>query len=232
MMGFAKKIFFIALTVFLLLHFWKMTYINLQKSNEPDIVLHEIYDSLKYAVMSAEINNKPVKDWEWLSPDTEIAAYYILNKRILLHTTNYKECKQNSLECAGGFSYLNKDEFEHINYRRGNEYTRSVFGIYNSLASLKLSGECKPGNKYSVCGILLIDINNTDSPNTMGHDVFKFAFYGDGKFLPYGFYWDRNDIENECQEDSSGETCAAKIMLDGWTMKKGGDNPYFTYKKQ
>ena len=126
---------------------------------------------------------------------------------------------------------MDKDEYEHVNYRRSSEYARSVFGIYNSLAALKLTGECKKGNKYSVCGILLIDINNNDSPNTMGYDVFKFAFYGDGKFLPYGFYWDKKDIESNCQEDSSGETCAAKIMLDGWTMKKGGDTPYFTYKK-
>lgn len=230
-MGLIKKILITVFIVYFLLHFGKNFVINLQKSNEPDIVLHEIYDSFKYAAMSAEHQSKPIKEWEWLNTDFDIAAYYILNKRILPNSTNFKECRQNSLDCASGFSYLDKDEYEHINYRRSSEYARSLFGIYNSLAALKLTGECKKGNKYSVCGILMIDINNNDSPNTMGYDVFKFAFYGDGKFLPYGIYWNKKDIENNCQEDSSGETCAAKIMLDGWTMKKGGDTPYFTYKK-
>ena len=231
MVDFLKKLAVAIVILLLFSHNAKITIINMKKTNEKDRVLFDVYESLRYAVMMSENESKPVKDWEWQSTDAEIAAQYILQKRILPYVTNHKECKSNSLDCVSGFSYLNKDDYEHINYRRGGEYVRSLFGIYDAHIALKLSGECKRNNKYSVCGIIILDINNNDLPNTMGYDVFKFAFYGDGMLLPFGIYWDRKDIESECQPDMSGESCAAKIMLDGWTMKKGGDNPYFIYKK-
>ena len=67
-------------------------------------------------------------------------------------------------------------------------------------------------------------------------DILWWIYIGFNKYinstiLPYGIYWDRDTIEEECQPGASGETCAAKIMLDGWVMKKGGQTPYFIYKK-
>ncbi len=226
-----KKIFIFAFLIFGFMHLAQITIINLQKTNEKEQVLKDVYESLKYAILMSGNATKPAKDWEWQYNDPEFAAEYILKKRILPYVTNYKTCEDKALQCVGGFSYLNKEDYEHINFRRTKQYARAIVGIYDAHVALTMTGECKKNRKKSVCGILLVDINNKDTPNTMGYDVFKFAIYGDGSFLPYGFYWPRKDIEEECSQGFSGESCAAKILLDGWIMKRGGDNPYFIYKK-
>ena len=231
MIEFLKKVFILAFLVVGFLHLCKITAINLQKNNEKDQVLKEIYDSINYAILVSSNTDKPIKDWEWHHYDTEFSAEYILKKRILPYLTNYKLCENKALRCVDGFSYLNKEDYEHINFRRTKQFARAVVGIYDAHIAFAVTGECRKNRKNSVCGILIVDINNKDAPNTMGYDVFKFAFYGDGSFLPYGFYWPKKDIEEECSEGFSGESCAAKIMLDGWTMKKGSDKPYFIYKK-
>ena len=117
MVDFLKKLSVALIILMLFSHIAKITVINMKKNNEKDKVLFDVYESLRYAVMMSESESKPVKDWEWQSTDAEIAAQYILQKRILPYVTNHKECKRNSLDCVSGFSYLNKDD-EHREARR------------------------------------------------------------------------------------------------------------------
>ena len=65
-----------------------------------------------------------------------------------------------------------------------------------------------------------------DLPNRLGVDVFYFGIYGNGVFAPFGYNLSKEEIEQGCSENSLGETCAAKIMRDGWKIKSTKPNAY------
>ena len=48
--------------------------------------------------------------------------------------------------------------------------------------------------------------------------------------MPYGYNLDKDEVEKNCSPDSNGETCAAKIMRDGWQMRTIKPNVYPMYE--
>lgn len=81
--------------------------------------------------------------------------------------------------------------------------------------------------EHNACNQLgFIDINGPSPPNKFGRDVFRFYLLNDGSVLPpgtsndtrFGFWKDNSTIENCINTDTRGETCAARIMLEGWKM--------------
>lgn len=63
---------------------------------------------------------------------------------------------------------------------------------------------------------LIVDLNGSKKPNTLGKDVFVFYRFNKG-VLPADFGKDYDSINNNCIQ--KGYDCAAKIMKDNWKMK-------------
>jgi prepilin-type N-terminal cleavage/methylation domain-containing protein len=64
-----------------------------------------------------------------------------------------------------------------------------------------------------------VDINGLKGPNTFGKDVFIFVTdFEKNKVYPYGMDWTAEIIDRNCNKNSTGELCAAKIVKDGWKI--------------
>ena len=67
--------------------------------------------------------------------------------------------------------------------------------------------------------LIYFDINANKPPNMLGKDTFIFTRSDKGIF-PYGFEQDESAINSNCSKAGAGVYCAAKIMRDGWQIKK------------
>ena len=75
--------------------------------------------------------------------------------------------------------------------------------------------------KYNSAQQVYVDLNGIKPPNVLGKDVFQFIVFFDDKVVrPYGY--DKTDtyIKNNCSKAGEGICCAAKIMRDGWQIKR------------
>jgi prepilin-type N-terminal cleavage/methylation domain-containing protein len=73
--------------------------------------------------------------------------------------------------------------------------------------------------EYSSSMNIYVDINGTKNPNTLGKDVFIFtADFTKNQVIPYGADLDEETINNNCNKNSSGTTCATKIINAGWKI--------------
>jgi len=86
-------------------------------------------------------------------------------------------------------------------------------------------------NMSKVCGFMVIDVNGLKGPNYYGRDIFQFyitngkgpAIYpvGGPEGKDFGWSWSTgNGGMGYCNKFSTyGETCAGRIMDEGWQMK-------------
>ena len=75
--------------------------------------------------------------------------------------------------------------------------------------------------KYSSSQKVYVDLNGIKPPNTIGKDVFIFQVYFDKNIVrPYGYNLTQAQINDDCSLNGKGEACAAKIINDGWVIKK------------
>ena len=62
---------------------------------------------------------------------------------------------------------------------------------------------------------VVIDINGTQKPNMLGKDVFMFKIDLKSNNIVPAF---ANDADLRCKKTSYGDSCAAKIIKDGWKI--------------
>lgn len=75
--------------------------------------------------------------------------------------------------------------------------------------------------KYSSSQTVYVDLNGIKPPNTIGKDVFIFQVFFDKNIVrPFGYDKTQAQINNDCSLNGVGNYCAAKIINDGWEMKK------------
>ena len=75
--------------------------------------------------------------------------------------------------------------------------------------------------KYSSTQRVYVDLNGVKPPNILGKDVFAFQVFFDKNIVrPYGYNKNQEEINNVCSLNGTGNYCAAKIINDGWKMKK------------
>ncbi len=60
-----------------------------------------------------------------------------------------------------------------------------------------------------------VDINGAKGPNKVGHDIFTFHRF-EGGIQPDMFNSSAETINSYCARNSSGDSCLAKLMRDGW----------------
>lgn len=68
--------------------------------------------------------------------------------------------------------------------------------------------------------LILIDINGAKKPNKFGRDVFYFVRVNGKGILPYGYNDNDDMIAKDCSKKSFGYKCSAKIVKDGWEIRK------------
>ena len=77
------------------------------------------------------------------------------------------------------------------------------------------------GNKVAIFSTrqqVFVDLNGTKPPNTFGKDVFYFTIsFTENVVRPNGYNASKSTINASCQ--TTGQTCAAKIIADGWKIK-------------
>ena len=94
-------------------------------------------------------------------------------------------------------------------------------------AAIKLADGTCIGLNPSPSRDVFIDINGTDNPpNMAGKDLFFFMINTDARLLPIGYNWEYSKINGTdgqaCNKKAAGGgyTCAAKVIMDNWEMKK------------
>ncbi len=68
--------------------------------------------------------------------------------------------------------------------------------------------------------LIIIDINGSKNPNEIGRDLFFFTRTDKGLIQGYGYDKSNIEINNDCSENGKKWYCGAKIISDGWTIKK------------
>ena len=190
---------------------------KLSKAERTALTLKDVYETINSTVERYEQYDEPCQTWGWSVSDTYEISKYILDKYIVPSFSNYTSCS-NPLLCVGGF--LSMDGEDYTNYRQREDYVRALVGKKKVHIALRSTGSCVMGAADNLCGILVVDVDNKDGENKLGYDVFVFGFYGDGKFMPFGYNFSKEDIEKNCSKYSYGETCAAKIMNNNWVMNE------------
>ena len=80
-------------------------------------------------------------------------------------------------------------------------------------------GDTVSNPKYSTEMTILVDTNGTQSPNTLGKDVFRVTInYDKNNVMPYKINDSSDNIDKDCSKTGKGETCFAKIVKDGWRI--------------
>ena len=188
-------------------------------------ILKDVQATISKSILFNETTDNGVTNWLWKG-DSYNVAYGILTKYLLVDYENVTPCT-NPLNCVGGYSSMDGEDY--TNFRQEREYARFLINNEKTYIALKTVGTCER-NQNTLCAIVVVDINNKDLPNKLGYDVFLFGVYSQAGFMPYGYNFKQEDIERNCSFDSTGETCAAKIMLDGWQMKAIKPNIYPIYE--
>ncbi len=75
--------------------------------------------------------------------------------------------------------------------------------------------------EYESNNYIIVDINGTKRPNTLGKDVFMFERTISKGIQPLGYADPEDSMTVHCSKSniSIGDWCAAKIMKDNWEMK-------------
>lgn len=73
---------------------------------------------------------------------------------------------------------------------------------------------------YSSKQLVYVDINGLKAPNIVGKDLFSFNVEFQNGKVSARFGESTLDVINRyCNKNSSGDSCAAKIMRDGWKIR-------------
>lgn len=67
---------------------------------------------------------------------------------------------------------------------------------------------------------IIIDVNGTSEPNTIGKDMFMFKLQNNGKMVPYGLPASGDSYLDNCSDNNitDGKACAARVIADGYKV--------------
>lgn len=188
--------------------------------------LKRAYSDFSQAIQKAEVEHGLMETWDFDVNNFESYAaqnQYFAKNYLLPYIKTVKTCMPTSNACwADSVVTLNGSVYNNLDNN----------AIYGNSSFITASG-------YSVNYWLhrvgtgmhyWIDINGPKKPNKVGKDIFDFnASWGvsRGKLLPSGAGLEHSELTNPnnryaCVKgnSSTGQYCAALIMLDGWKIDK------------
>ncbi|MBP3925353.1 type II secretion system protein [bacterium] len=165
-----------------------------------------------YSIMS-QVQLLAIKDHgyldEWDMPDgvTSVSAvkfmsYFKPYLEIAKDCGTSSGCLQN-----GTIKILNGNNW--LNYDSASAYYKLILndGTYMWLKASNGAYCASPdGALENVCGVIWVDVNGKNSPNTIGRDIFSFAITKNSIVRPNN---------NDCKIDAAGWSCT------NWILEKG-----------
>ena len=166
--------------------------------------LKKTYSTLSHATnrIIAEQGNPKASIGGWA---TSPEAVYNMYKKYL---SKVKECGSSSSECfEKRYSRLNNTGLTIVS----NYSLIMADGTKLSFSNSDFSDDCSKhgAGTNDVCQYIMVDINGSKEPNTVGRDTFHLALKADGLF-PAGC-----DYDGDCSLSSYGWGCACKVLREG-----------------
>lgn len=165
--------------------------------------LQKSYTVIAQAVKLSENDNGSNSTWDWglggtLTPQQSFATYWAP----YLKTANF--CTSGSVCGYGTITrFKGRNGIDSYNITRSDGTT--VILSDGSLMEIVA---------FQTPKLILVDINASGGPNTLGKDVFLFSMDPDKGLMPFGY-----TSNSDCAINSNGWYCAAKIIKDGWQIK-------------
>lgn len=200
----------------------EMTIPTLQKDFQKQVTISSLkkqYSSLAQAVRLSEADNGPNENWDWgLSTDGTVRQsfdyYWAPYLRISKYCSSYSDCGYNSVAPwlrPDGTSY--GMTLVYAPMRTTVILNDGTLLLVKAFQSAPVNGDPDVSSRY-----IFIDINGPQGPNTLGKDVFDFILVPQKGLMPYGYGASSAFVNSNCSKGSWGETCAAKIMYEGWII--------------
>lgn len=200
----------------------EMTIPTLQKDFQKQVTITSLkkqYTSLAQAVRLSEAANGPNENWNWgLSTDGTVRqsfdTYWAPYLRISQYCSSYSDCGYASSipwKRPDGTSY--GMTLVYAPMRTTVMLRDGSLLLVKAFQSAPVNGDPDVPSQY-----VFIDINGPQSPNTLGKDVFDFILVAQKGLMPYGYGASSSFVNTNCSRTSWGETCAAKIMYEGWNI--------------
>ena len=190
------------------------------KKRETVVKLKKVYSILQQGIKRAEVDYGQVDEWDFTLNSTAFYEKYV---------KPYFNVAQEFI----GVSLPLDVSYKTLGGADGNAY-----GKYSDSGTPKIilnDGTLIAPARGTTSGIIsfifMVDINGYKKPNQFGKDMFFFDIkIPEGIVVPYTrgsagvpdpFNYTRDDLIGQCQQRSSstGLTCAALIMMDGWEIK-------------
>ena len=197
--------------------------------------LKKAYSTLGQLVLRSQENNGPAAFSTSDTVDAEVVKNFFntywfpyLNGPVI---SKEGVCPYGSDSVCAAYSLLSGSVYDtsiYTNYPIGRVFFTTNDGIAYYVDIMRWENKYDDdGNlvshiaKYSTRQNVLIDVNGVNPPNTFGKDVFMFIInFDDSLVRPYGHDKTESEINDNCKLNGSGAYCAAKLINDGWQMKK------------
>ncbi len=192
--------------------------------------------SIDQAILRSIVDHEEPYSWAAnIEYHNSEALYDWFDEYIMQYMNVLKNCRKNSLECIGEYSYCEtEDRCTHAN-GIANNYVLYIFNDGSMITSLTGGN---PDDKGVTKGLTLhirFDANGYAKPNMYGRDIFSYRFTVDKtKFYltcdthknitggSVSLNNSRSELIESCKTDP--QTCSCLIMKDNYEFKK--DYPF------
>lgn len=190
------------------------TLVNKYKERENVTKVKKFYSVINQALLMAIKDNGYVDEWDFIETDNETGE--IKSDKFISYLKPYlkisKDCGAKS-GCISNGSYKLLNGSTGTNYGESSRHYKLILAdgsymwirrdTYNT--NTQICAAVDSGYK-NVCGVIWIDVNGKNPPNTMGKDTFLFAVLKN-RIMP--------GIDDDCKAGASGWGCAGYILQHG-----------------
>lgn len=192
---------------------------------------------LEQAIKRAEADKGPYNDWDCQDGDARYYGDIYLGgygRGCLAELVPYikgvkvfgEVAAQNRVMCFSGKDY------QQYKWLDGSAINSDPLKSSCTNSIQLPNGSCIGYNGWAWCGsdlnTFIIDIDGSyQGYNQAGKDLFLFVLDDKYRVKPYGYHWETDELtaqsNHACTKKGGvhqGKVCAAKVVLDGWTMKK------------
>jgi type II secretory pathway pseudopilin PulG len=200
------------------------TFVADYNKNQTVVRLKKVYGVLSQAFDNSAAKNGYVADWDFPNKVSTEGSYLFFDNYLKKYLFILRDCKSST---EGNCAYIFKD-LTGKEQELSSNWTRFYLND-----GMFLAMQCNATKDYKVI-YFYIDTNGKKRLNVVGRDIFIYEYWLEnnkhpeyvGRLLPYGSEYTREELisnsdENNCNNASNGNYCAALIMKDNWQIIKG-----------
>ena len=200
------------------------TFVADYNKNQTVVRLKKVYGVLSQAFTNSSVKNGNVEDWDFPVKLSKEGSYLFFDNYLKNYLAVLRDCKSST---EGDCSYIFKDLTG-----KEQQLTANWARFYLN-DGMFLAMQCNATDAYKVV-YFYIDTNGKKRLNVVGRDIFIYEYWiknnrhpeYEGRLLPFGNEYTREELlggtnENNCNNYSNGNYCAALIMKDNWQIIKG-----------